>query len=86
MKTDANTILQAKMKKELAAYLEAEREKLRAKGITVFPSEESLRKEHPKLDRLACGLGDDPAPRTILDMMIESRSGRGFDGIVKVVV
>lgn len=37
-KTDRNDVLQAKMKKELAEYLEGEREKIRAKGITVYGS------------------------------------------------
>jgi len=46
-KTGRNDVLQAKMKKELAEYLEGEREKLRAKGIAVFPSVGELRKQHP---------------------------------------
>jgi ParB/RepB/Spo0J family partition protein len=51
-KTDRNTVLQAKMKKELAEYLEAEREKIRAKGITVFASEEELREKYPKAEEV----------------------------------
>jgi hypothetical protein len=49
-KTAANSILQAKMKKELAEYLAAEREKVRAKGITVFASRDDLVKQYPKAE------------------------------------
>jgi len=51
-KTDRNSVLQAKMKKELAEYLEAERAKLRAKGITVFASDHDVRKKYPKAEQV----------------------------------
>jgi ParB/RepB/Spo0J family partition protein len=51
-KTDRNDVLQAKMKKELAEYLEAEREKVRAKGITVYASASELLAKHPKAERV----------------------------------
>jgi len=51
-KTDRNDVLLATMKKELAEYLEAEREKVRSKGITVFASEDALRKEYANAERV----------------------------------
>lgn len=51
-KTDCNEVLQAKMKKELAEYLETEREKLRVKGITVFASTAELLKKHPNAEEV----------------------------------
>jgi ParB/RepB/Spo0J family partition protein len=50
--TGRNDVLQAKMKKELAAYLAAEREKVRAKGITVFASKEELHQKYPKAEEV----------------------------------
>jgi ParB/RepB/Spo0J family partition protein len=51
-KTERNDVLQAKMRKELAEYVEAEREKVRAKGITVFASTAALLKKHPKAEHV----------------------------------
>jgi hypothetical protein len=51
-KTDRNDVLQAKMKKELAEYLEAEREKIRAKGITVYASTTELLTQHPTAEEV----------------------------------
>jgi hypothetical protein len=41
------------MKKELAEYLGAEREKIRAKGITVFSSTAALLKQHPNAEKVS---------------------------------